>query len=193
MRRPKSAPHRDRRISEDEIERLIYCPGYDRDQPPTTQTARTGAAFLWAIETAMRAGEICALQWEDVEIERRFVRVRRGKTEAAKRDVPLSSEAVRILVQMRPNDPNCAKGLSQSVFGIKPALLDALFRKAKRKAGLADADLHFHDTRHEGITRLAAVLGVLELARAVGHRDLRMLQTYYNESAEDIAKNSNSA
>ena len=57
-----------------------------------------------------------------------------------------------------------------------------------RKAGLADADLHFHDTRHEGITRLAAVLGVLELARAVGHRDLRMLQTYYNESAEDIAK-----
>ena len=78
--------------------------------------------------------------------------------------------------------------MSQSVFGIKPALLDALFRKAKRKAGLADADLHFHDTRHEGITRLAAVLGVLELARAVGHRDLRMLQTYYNESAEDIAK-----
>jgi hypothetical protein len=36
--------------------------------------------------------------------------------------------------------------------------------------------------------RLAAVLGVLELARAVGHRDLRMLQMYYNESAEDIAK-----
>ena len=56
------------------------------------------------------------------------------------------------------------------------------------KAGLADADLHFHDTRHEGITRLASVLGVLELARAVGHRDLRMLQTYYNATAEDIAK-----
>jgi len=36
--------------------------------------------------------------------------------------------------------------------------------------------------------RLAAVLGVLELERAVGHRDLRMLQAYYNESAEDIAK-----
>ena len=60
--------------------------------------------------------------------------------------------------------------------------------EVQRKAGLADADLHFHDARHEGITRLAAVLSVLELARAVGHRDLRMLQTYYNESAEDIAK-----
>jgi len=34
----------------------------------------------------------------------------------------------------------------------------------------------------------ARVLNVLELARAVGHRDIRMLQTYYNESAADIAK-----
>ena len=74
------------------------------------------------------------------------------------------------------------------VFQLRPASLDALFRKGKKRAGLADADLHFHDTRHEGITRLAAVLGVLELARAVGHRDLRMLQAYYNASAEDLAK-----
>ena len=130
----------------------------------------------------MRAGEICALQWEDVEIERRFVRVRRGKTEAAKRDVPLSSEALRIACQLA--------GVRDGpmVFQLRAASLDALFRKGKKRAGLDDADLHFHDTRHEGITRLAAVLGVLELARAVGHRDLRMLQTYYNESAEDIAK-----
>jgi len=28
---------------------------------------------------------------------------------------------------------------------------------------------------------------VLDLARMVGHRDLRMLQIYYNESAEDMA------
>jgi integrase len=65
------------------------------------------------------------------------------------------------------------------------------FRQTPLKASnsaIADSPYHFHDTRHEGITRLAAVLVVLELARAVGHRDLRMLQAYYNESAEDIAK-----
>lgn len=182
VRRPKSAPHRDRRISDEEIERLLWCLGYDREQTPSTQTSRAGAAFLWAIETAMRAGEICALQWEDMEIGRRFARVRSGKTEAAKRNVPLSTEAVRIAEQLL----SVRDGLM--VFQLKSALLDALFRKAKRRAGLADADLHFHDTRHEGITRLASMLSVLELGRAVGHRDLNMLQVYYNASAEDIAK-----
>ena len=49
-------------------------------------------------------------------------------------------------------------------------------------------DLHFHDSRHTAITRLAGKLDVLALARMVGHKDLRMLQIYYNESAEDMAK-----
>ena len=65
------------------------------------------------------------------------------------------------------------------------------FRQTPSKASnspLHDSPSHFHDSRHEGITRLAAVLVVLELERAVGHRDLRMLQAYYNESAEDLAK-----
>lgn len=46
----------------------------------------------------------------------------------------------------------------------------------------------FHDTRHEAITRLASRLNVLELARMVGHKNLGELQTYYNETAENISK-----
>lgn len=48
-------------------------------------------------------------------------------------------------------------------------------------------DLTFHDTRHEAITKLAKKLQVLDLARMVGHRDLRMLQIYYNKTAADMA------
>lgn len=36
--------------------------------------------------------------------------------------------------------------------------------------------------------RLAKKLNALELARMVGHKDLKMLLRYYNESAEEIAK-----
>ena len=56
---------------------------------------------------------------------------------------------------------------------------------AKSKTGWL---LHFHDTRHEAITRLAKRLDVLELARVVGHRDPRSLMIYYNETAEQLAK-----
>jgi integrase len=44
--------------------------------------------------------------------------------------------------------------------------LDALFRKAKKRAMIDDGT--FHDTRHLAITRLAKKLNVLDLARMVG-------------------------
>lgn len=38
------------------------------------------------------------------------------------------------------------------------------------------------------ITRLAKVLDVLPLAKAIGHKDLRMLMVYYNPTAEELGK-----
>jgi len=181
VRRPPKADARDRRITEDEIERLLFALTYDYDAAPKTTTTRVGAALLFAIETAMRAGEIVGLQWEDVFTNDRYLKTS-GKTFAARRQVPLSPEALRILKQMAD-----IKVDGESVFRISSTqTLDALFRKAKDKAAIKD--LHFHDSRHEAITRLARKFDVLALARAVGHRDLRMLQIYYNESASDMAK-----
>ncbi len=63
VRRPRPPQPRDRRISLDEIERLLLALGYSRTATPKTRTACVGAAFLFAIETAMRAGEIVGMQW----------------------------------------------------------------------------------------------------------------------------------
>ncbi len=72
------------------------------------------------------------------------------------------------------------------VFGLHSRQLDALFRKLRDRAGVEG--LTFHDSRHAAITALAKRLEVLELARMVGHTDLKMLMVYYNESAENLAK-----
>lgn len=175
--RPKSPPPRDRRISQDEIDRLLFALGYDCNEPPETITARVGAAFLFAIETAMRAGEIVSLTWENVDTEKRVARLPKTKN-GFPRDVPLSAEALRILEQVRQG--------ADSVFNLRSSQIDSMFRKAKKRA-LID-DLHFHDSRHEAITRLAGKLHIMELARVTGHRDLRQLQIYFNVSAEDMAK-----
>lgn len=176
VRRPAPADARDRIATQDEIERLLFALGYARSVRPETITARVGAALLFAVETALRAGEIAALQWRDVVMDKHYLTVRDGKTAAARRDVPLSPEALRLLTQMPAG---------MTVFDLSSAQIDALFRKARVKAMVND--LHFHDLRHTAITRLAQRLDVLALARMVGHRDLRMLQVYYNESAESLA------
>jgi integrase len=97
-----------------------------------------------------------------------------------KRKVPLSPRAVALLELLPPPKEN------GTVFGLTAKSLDALFRKAKTRAAIDDAT--FHDTRHLAITRLAKKLNVLDLARMVGHRDLKQLQVYYNETAEEMAK-----
>ncbi len=177
VRRPQQPRARDRLISDDELERLLYALGYDYGEFTETISARVGAALLFAIETAMRAGEICGLVWGNVSIEKRTAKLIETKNGHG-RDVPLSAEAVRILNQVRSD--------THLVFDLRPSQVDSLFRKAKKMA-FVDG-LHFHDSRHTAITRLAGKLNVLELARMVGHRDLRQLQIYYNESAEELAK-----
>jgi integrase len=184
VRRPAEPPPRSRLISDDEIDRLLYALGY-ANEPPQTITARVGAAFAFAIETALRAGEICALRWGDIETHRRFLRVTAtafgaGKTAAAKREVPLTARAIEIIEYLRYVKTD------ESIFSLKSAQIDALFRKAKARSLIKD--LHFHDSRAEAITRLSKKLDILALARMVGHRDLRMLQVYYRETAEDMAK-----
>jgi integrase len=71
------------------------------------------------------------------------------------------------------------------MFMLKADSLSKLFSKVCAMC-LID-DLHFHDSRHEAITRLAKIINVLDLARMTGHRDIKQLQTYYNESAHNIA------
>lgn len=177
IRRPAEPHPRDRLISDDELDRLLIALGYDYDMPPKTISARIGAALLFAIETAMRAGEIAGLTWDRVDLDKRTARLIETKN-GTKRDVPLSAEAIRIINQVRTD--------SDTIFQLNPSQIDVNFRKAKLRAVVDD--LHFHDSRHVAITRLAQKLDVLSLARMVGHKDIKQLMTYYNESAEDIAK-----
>lgn len=180
VRRPPPTDARDRIATASEIERILFCLGYVNSDTPITISARVGASVLFAIETAMRAGEIAGLKWEQVFLDKQFCRIAVGKTASAKRDVPLSGEAIRILNQVsRDNNPQ------GEVFGISTAQIDELFRKARTNA-LVEG-LTFHDLRHTAITRLAKKLDVLALARMVGHRDLKMLMVYFNESAQDMA------
>jgi integrase len=133
-------------------------------------------AFQIALETAMRKGEILSLEWP--WISGGVANLPKTKNGDARR-VALSVEAARLIESQRGLDP-------VKVFTVSLATADTLFRKAVKAAGIQD--LHFHDSRSEAITRLSRKLDVLELARQVGHRDLKSLLIYYAPSAEDMAR-----
>jgi integrase len=174
-KKPPATPARRRRISDAEVERLLLALGYRAGAAPATVSQRVAAAFLLALHSAMRCGEICALRWSEVHLDRRFVTLRHTKNGEA-RDVPLTQEAVDLLGRLERSD--------ETALGLVPAQVDAIFRKARRRAGLVD--LHFHDSRAEALTRLARRVDVLTLARIAGHRDLNSLSIYYRETAEQI-------
>lgn len=174
--RPKNSLARDRRINEDEIDRIVLASGFNECLVKQVKQ-RIGIAFLFAIETGMRAGEICGLTVTHIKSS---VATLSDTKNGTRREVALSPRALELLAFLPPTEKDAP------LFGLSTASLDANFRKLKTATGIKD--LKFHDTRHEAITRLAKKLNVLELARMVGHRDLKMLQIYYNETATEIAK-----
>jgi integrase len=176
VRWPTVPKGRARRIEPDEVDAVVKAFGVADKLRADTATQRVGLAFLFALETAMRSGEIVALHWRDVHLARRYVVLPATKN-GDRREVALSTRAAEILKALPEGDG--------PVFGLDGPMRDALWRKTKPAE---IPDLHFHDTRGEAIWRLSKKLDVLQLARMIGHRDVNSLMIYYRESAADLAK-----
>lgn len=174
VQKPPHPPSRCRRIPADEIERVTLALGVT-DLESETAAQRTALAFLFALETAMRSGEILGLHREDIGAKSaKLPETKNGDA----RVVPLSVRAREILAAL----PDFGDG---PVFGLDAQTRDVLFRKAVKAAEIPN--LHFHDSRAEAIWRLSKKLDVMELARMIGHRDLRSLMHYYNTDPDELA------
>lgn len=176
--KPKKPRHRRRRISDTEIKTLLDAAHYDPGRPPSTLTQEILVMMLLAIETGMRSSELLRLRWPTVYLQKRFAHLPDSKNDDS-RDVPLSTEAVRLLKLM--------EGLhaGPEVFAVDAQSRDALFRALRDSTAIQN--LKFHDSRHEAISRLAQKLHVLDLAKMVGVRNPKTLMIYYDRDASEVA------
>lgn len=159
VRKPPSPAHRDRLISETEVQAIAASlPRVPR------------AIFLIALETAMRLGEICSI--DKGQVRGKYLRLPDTKNGTV-RNVPLSSRARELLDSMN------------NAIHISPEYVSRTFAVTCQKLGIKD--LRFHDTRHTAFTRLSQKLNVLELARMAGMKDTKTVMIYYNQRPEDIA------
>lgn len=165
----------------------------DRRNPWTARIVR------FAIETAMRQGEILALDWKHVDLKNRVAHLPATKN-GTSRDVPLSSVAVKLLrgddkveaIRRGKVFTTTASAIKQSFAratarGRRNYLSDCRKSAAEPLDGFLD-DITFHDLRHEATSRLADKLQMHELMKVTGHKDARMLARYYHPKASDLAK-----
>jgi len=177
VRRPANPDHREVVIAPWQVRRMLRALGYTRAGPVRSMGQAVAMAFVLALSTGMRAGEIAGLTWDRVRGD--HVRLLETKNGSA-RDVPLSTVARRVVARMQGWD-------AALVFGITSQVLDALFRRHRERAGLDG--FTFHDARHTAATRLAMSrkVDVLELCRIMGWKNPKQAMVYFNPTASQIA------
>ncbi len=178
VRRPAEPDHRERIIQPQEVRRMLRVLGWSMRKPVRSVAQAVAHCFVAALQTGMRAGELCGLRWEDVADD--HVQLHAGKTKTGKaRQVPLTPAARRNMERMRGYD-------EVLVFGLQARSLDAMFRKYRERAGLAG--FTFHDARHTAATRMARLVDVLTLCKIFGWTSATRALTYYNPTGRELSR-----
>lgn len=180
--RPRVSDARDRRLAPDEEAALI-------EHAQQYQAGRSDAVMIsqiirLALHTALRRGELASMRWEHIDLSRRSMLIpssTEGARKSARRTIPLSRESLELLSEI-------PRRLDGWVWGqIRADSVTQAFERVCDRAGVTD--LHFHDLRHEAISRWFenTDLDIMEISRITGHKTLQMLSRYTHLRADRLA------
>lgn len=160
---------------------------------------------FFALHTGMRRGEIAALMWDDVDWDRRMVRVQRAlqyipgqglvftepKTASSRRAIALGRTVMEMLAEHRRDQEECRRRLGPGyrdhglVFAQEdgrpwsPDAMDRAFQRLCRQVGLEG--VRFHDLRHTHATwLLEAGVHPKVVQERLGHSSITMTMDLYS-------------
>lgn len=172
----KKSKERDRRPTEDELQRLGKW--FDENSRLPMKD------LMWfSIHSAMRASEVTRIRWEDYDPVAKTVIIRDRKDPRRKigndQEVPLLDVAVEI-IERQPR-------VSDRIFPYNPPTFSTLLPRARRALGIED--LRWHDLRHEGTSRLFEMgYQIQEVPAFTGHRDWHQLKRYTHLRAKTLRR-----
>jgi len=153
---------RTRRLEVGELEILLAA---------LSNTSLVQSFIVFAIETAMRRGEITNIKTSDINFDTKTLHIPKTKT-GIPRTIPLSNKALAILSEV-------------GQFDIEPSSVTQAFIRACKRANIEN--LRLHDLRHEAASRLFEKgLSPIQVASITGHKDFQMLNRYTHLRAEDL-------
>ena len=172
VRKPQNNKPRTRRLQGDEYARLLAA-------AESRRVRYLKPMIILAVETAMRRGEILAAQRGHLGEGMRTLHIPETKT-GVPRTIPLSAAARELLSHLEKAHP------STPLFEVTENGFKLAWQRTVEAAGIED--LHFHDLRHEAVSRLfERGLSMPQVASISGHRDFRMLARYAHVSTSEAA------
>jgi site-specific recombinase XerD len=128
-----------------------------------------------ALHTGLRLSEMYGLEWQDIDLARRLLVVRRGKNGEA-RYARLNTVAAKALEDLRKRGDGTGPVI-RNLAGEPLAGPRYWFEKAITTAELGD--FHWHDLRHTFASRLTmAGVGLRAVQDALGHKSVAMTVRY---------------
>lgn len=186
----KSA-ERDRRPTQEELDLIIKT----AEENPR-QIIPLGRIIKFAVATALRQDEISRVLWEDFNAAQSTLRVRQRKHPRQKKTndqiIPLVADTGFDAVAIAIEQGDRTGKTTGFIFPYDGRSVGTAFRRVCRDLGIQD--LHFHDLRHEAISRLfEADWDIPQVATVSGHKDWKMLQRYTHLRPTFIASRSGKA
>jgi integrase len=153
--------------------------------------------------TGIRVGEVCGLKWEDVDFERKVLKIRRTlqrmkveggesktklgfstpKSKTSVRNIPLSEFLLTVLKEAK-SESSSQFVLSRNGDPVEPRAIQTRFKKLLKQAELKD--INFHVTRHTFAVRaLESGFDIKSLSEILGHGSASVTLDKYAHALDD--------
>lgn len=150
--------------------------------------------YTTLFNTGMRAGELCNMEWNDIDFENRVIRISNKEDFFTKnrkeRVVPMNDNVYKLLKKRFPKiiGINTKQYVFYRVLGVK-LNVDYLSKNFKRsvKAARLDNRIHLHSLRHSFASCLVQKGVSLYVIRdLLGHSDLKTTQIYSHLQQQNL-------
>jgi integrase len=180
---------RDRRPTEEELSKLFaHFDSNPRQLVPMSRIIK------FAIATAMRQEEICRVTWSDLNVRTKMLTIRDRKDPREKKGndqrIPLLAVSGYDAFGLIEEQRSIRSNEDARIFSYLHRSAGTAFTRACKE--LKISDLHFHDLRHEGTSRLfEAGFSIQQVALVTGHKDWKMLRRYTHLRPESLHSSPN--
>ena len=152
--------------------------------------------WAFAICTGMRSGELMALQWKDIDLEKGIITVSKSYNNARRiikstkagywRTVPISNDLKAVILELRKGDPNPEDFVLERHYAWKNGQAAEILRQYLKDLGI-ESNIVFHSLRACFATHmLASGADQATVMKIGGWKDIKTFQIYVRLAGVEV-------